>query len=56
MLEGFFEKLNKAQGEPPPGAPRNEKEAAFLEEILNRHHDYIKKKERLTEDTFEVKD
>lgn len=43
----YFEKLNKAIGESPPGAPKNEEEARLLEELLNRHHDYVKSKELL---------
>jgi len=31
---------------PPLGAPQNEREAELLEMLLNRHHDYIKRKEQ----------
>jgi hypothetical protein len=31
---------------PPLGAPQNEREAEHLEMLLNRHHDYIKRKEQ----------
>jgi len=42
----YFEKQNKAQGEAPLGSPQNEEEARLLEEVINRHHDYVKRKEQ----------
>lgn len=41
----YFEKLNDAKNKPLAGAPKNEEEAKLLEELLNRHYDYVKKRE-----------
>jgi hypothetical protein len=45
----YFEKLNQSQSEKPLGSPRNEEEARLLEELLNKHYDYIKSKEQEAE-------
>lgn len=46
----YFEKREEAEakekGSNQLGAPRNEEEAKLLEELLNRHYDYVKRKER----------
>jgi len=39
----YFEKQNKSSGERPLGAPRNEEEERLLEDVLNKHKDYIKR-------------
>jgi hypothetical protein len=41
----YFEKKEEVKDGNKLGAPRNEKEAALLENLLNRHHDYVKSKE-----------
>lgn len=46
----YFEKLNKSQDEAPLGAPRNEEEARLLEELLNRHYDYVRQSELETQE------
>lgn len=42
----YFEKKEEAKNENKLGAPRNKEEARLLEELLNRHYDYVKKKEQ----------
>ncbi|OGZ27904.1 MAG: hypothetical protein A2427_04905 [Candidatus Nealsonbacteria bacterium RIFOXYC1_FULL_40_7] len=46
----YFEKREEAEakekGSNQLGAPRNEEEARLLEELLNRHYDYVKRKEQ----------
>jgi len=43
----YFEKreAENAKGQSQLGAPRNEEEARLLEDLLNRHRDYVKSKE-----------
>ena len=52
----YFEKLNKAKGEPLSGAPRNEEEARLLEELLKRHHDYVVRREEQEESESDKSD
>ena len=44
----YFEKreAENAKGQSQLGAPRNEEEAKLLEDVLNRHYDYVKGIER----------
>lgn len=43
----YFERIeNKSSGENQLGAPRNEEEAKLLEDLLNRHYDYVQEKEQ----------
>ncbi|MBI2595567.1 hypothetical protein HYW46_02410 [Candidatus Daviesbacteria bacterium] len=43
----YFEKLSEKRGDSQQlGAPRNEEEASLLEELLNRHYDYVRSKEQ----------
>lgn len=43
---GYFDKQDEAKNSNQLGAPQNENEVELLEMLLNRHYDYVKRKEQ----------